>query len=202
MRNLIILLILSSILLIACEGEGQLRVNNYTKHTVYFTFENKSYALPDSTYYTVSKDIKKSWNPFKSNEKKVDLTIFGETFVIEEDGEEKMTTQVTLEAGKTLNVYANPNRACVELQNLTDYSFVDFHYQKFVDGEYSETSENILDGDVLESNEYVFHRLEYSTTTDEITYVFSATDEYGITSVTGEIELFRDDKYYFIIEED
>ena len=202
MKNLIFVLILFTIFLTACESEGKMRINNYTAHNVYFTFDNSAYTLAESTYTTVSKKITKSWNPFADNEKKTILTLFGETYIYQkkEGGEEITDIEVTLKADQTLNLYCTANRACVELQNLTDHAIVDFHYQQFIDGEYKLESDNILGDDQLDTDEYVFHRLIPTDDDNVYSYVFSATDSLDNTTISARITLDEDQKYYFILE--
>ncbi len=203
MRNILILLVLSTILLTACESEGRLRINNFTDNKVYFTFNNKSYILADSTYRIVTKKINKSWNPFANNEKTSILTLFGETFIYEKEGIEYEDIEVTLKPDKTLNLYCTANRACVEIQNLTDSPITDFHYQRFIDDEFDEESENFFADTALEPNEYMFYRLKLSDDTGDtrkFSYVFSAADSLGNTTISSRILMDEDKKFYFIVE--
>jgi hypothetical protein len=119
--QLILLLAISLALLIltGCDKDGDLKIINRTDYNVYAGVSGSLYTIPaDSTlklHITTGRQT-----PFDSNVGKyVEVFLEGETYQIWDAYEETYipSTEVWINAGKTTNIYLDPNRASVKVVN-------------------------------------------------------------------------------------
>ncbi len=169
-----------ALILTGCDSSGELRVKNDTKHLLFFTIDGSSYEVPDSGSVTVELDVDKDWEIFDTNAKNYDLLIEGETFLIYAGSTSGYTneTQVEIEDGKTLDVYAAPTHACVKVINNCDVEVARVLYDRYKDGLLQENNIPICDEGVPPGTSW-YYRLTPSSDSSDISYAFTVELEDG-----------------------
>jgi len=118
-----ILMATLAILLAGCDSGGKLRIINRTQHPLYATVEIDGEAMPvvlqggEEYSFEVPTDTQ---SPFTGTvEAEVPVRLQGETFQIYDEDAQAYTdsTTVYVPAGKTLSVFADPNRAGIKIVN-------------------------------------------------------------------------------------
>jgi hypothetical protein len=106
----------------ACEKDGAIKIYNHTSFPVYTGIASDDYVIPGGASKSIPVTTARSsiFNP--DVEKKVLVDLIGETYMIYDDYLEHYVrqTNVYVTAGKTTNVYINPNLASVKVRNLSD----------------------------------------------------------------------------------
>lgn len=103
----------------ACEKDGAIKIHNRTSHNVYTSALGESYTIGGDSTLTIDVSTGTS-SIFRPDVGKwVDLVLKGETYQIWDDYESAFvdSTSVRVEAGKTTQVYLDPNRACIKVIN-------------------------------------------------------------------------------------
>jgi len=160
----IALLIMISMLLFACSGDGKLKVINRTEHEVYFSIEGNDYTVigtdnpeePLSISVSLDTDSDFMNAPHKTHY----LEITGETFGIylETQAESVPGTEINIKGGETTKVYCDPNKACVKIYNNSEQDILSAYYTK----SYIGNSILITEADNLQPGESTYKRLQYS----------------------------------------
>ncbi|MBM4402767.1 MAG: hypothetical protein FJ042_00015 [Candidatus Cloacimonetes bacterium] len=176
-RILYLLLIMAvAIILAACESGGKIRVINRTDYPMYASVDREqTIVIPGDSEHVF--EIDTDTQTFYSGEvkKQAWLKLIGETYTIFDHFEEVYvdSTQITVRAGKTLNVFLDANRASVKILNSSDLNIVRAEiYQDF--GAYDQVVgllENIAPG------EERFLRVNYATPTSQFFYRVRIMDE-------------------------
>ncbi|MDY6916082.1 MAG: hypothetical protein SVM86_07190 [Candidatus Cloacimonadota bacterium] len=162
MKNLLLILLLS-VLLVACSTEGDFKVVNQTNHVVYFNIDDEDYIVDSLQTKTVSLDTGDKFIFFGDDEKTYTLEIEGETFALP-NGETE--TQVTIRNGKTYKAYCTPTHAGVKVINNSGKDIINlFFYTSF-----DETLNTLTNS--IENGETFYSRLEYATSENDFYYTF------------------------------
>ena len=118
---LLLLLLAASLVMTGCENEGKLKVNNRTSYPLYLGVHGELYTIgADSSltlrFVTPTQSIV---NPDTGLD--IDIYLSGETFQIWDAYLSAFvdSTTVRINTGETTSAYANPNRACVKVVNLS-----------------------------------------------------------------------------------
>jgi len=160
----IALLIMISMLLFACSGDGKLKVINRTEHEVYFSIEGNDYTVigtdnPEEPL-SISVSLDTDSDFMNTPHKTYYLEIAGETFgvYIETQAESVPGTEITIKGGETTKVYCDPNKACVKIYNNSEQDILSAYYTK----SYIGNSILITEADNLQPGESTYKRLQYS----------------------------------------
>jgi hypothetical protein len=120
-RLLIITSLVMLVILTACNSSGTLKIYNRTSFNVYMTAQGSNYTIP--SHETLSLDIDTGTQTLFTGvrEKKVPLTIYGETWMIEtyQNGQYIYVKNTTVEvhSGQTTRIYCDPILAAVKVKN-------------------------------------------------------------------------------------
>lgn len=113
------LLVLVALLLAGCESGGSLKIINRTSYPLYSWIRGQYYTVPtdSSLLLDFSTPTQSVFNPDTGVD--VEMYLAGETFQIWDAFDETYvdSTTVWINTGKTTQVYADPNRACVKVVN-------------------------------------------------------------------------------------
>lgn len=158
------ILIAISSLLLACSGEGAIKIINRTENEIYFSINNQEYTVDGSSDplnpLSVSIDLDAGSDFPNTPQKVYYLQIEGETFAIYDYNQQIDVpgTDITIEADKTTEVYCDPNYACLRINNLASQNIISACYLK----SYYGTMVEFLGDKAILPGESVYKRLEYS----------------------------------------
>lgn len=122
-KALSLALFIALILLSACKSGAEFRVINRTSFPAYVALDDGEIHEIDGQKEHIFKVDTDTQNFFTGEvSRKVKVYAAGQTYALIDDisRPQQDTTTVTLKAGKTLNAYLHPNRACVQIKNLSD----------------------------------------------------------------------------------
>ena len=139
-----------ALILAGCDSSGELRIINSTQNMLTFSVDGSTYELAGGTSHTVDLDVDEDWEIFETDSKGYVLFMEGETFLIWDSYNNSYTsyTEVDIENGKTLDVYAAPSHGCVKIVNQSDIAVTRVTYNRYRDGLLEQTNVEILDGDI------------------------------------------------------
>ena len=157
------------VLLSACESGGKLKIYNQTSFPAYASIQGEDTVTIASGGEHVF-DVDTETQSFLTGEVKKNVKVFaqGETYAIYDDTEEEYydSTYVSISAGKTTNVYLNPNRASIKIINNRSASvaYAEIWQYKALTQVRVATLQNIPSG----SSRY--QRVDYATPTNSFYY--------------------------------
>ncbi len=201
----ILFIVITTLLLIGCSTEGNIKIINRTEHALYFTIKGNDYVLkgsedPDNSpaKKSVSINTGKRFLFWGGDDKKVDLSLEGETFMMQEGdlsgnptGDYFTETTLTVHPDETTKVHAFPTHAGVKVVNISDRFINDLSVSKN-QGNFIPIIYDIAPGDSAWS------RLSPSTFDNPITYEFRIVlDNYELYYY-GPVELFVDEQYVIL----
>lgn len=120
-----ILLILPMVLLLvsACESGAKFRMINRTSYAAYASVDNSAQVIiPGGEEHVFEVDTDTQSFLTGAVKRSVKVRVFGETYSLIDniDIPQQDSTEVELQAGKTLNAFLNPNRANIKIINESD----------------------------------------------------------------------------------
>ncbi len=178
-----------------CEKDGSIKIINRTSYPVYAGIATTEYTIGEGNSRTidVSTPTSSVFNP--DVEKKVDLHLIGETFMIYDDYLEEYVEQTTVvvKPGKTTKVYIDPNRASVKVRNLTDSLITQIQVERH---EIQNTYTSTYDVNIASNSEW-FQTIPYATSNNQffiiVRVLFSDGTEYlygNTQTILGKDEQF------------
>jgi hypothetical protein len=118
---ILVICVFMLLLLTACNSSGTLKVYNQTSFNVYMTVEGVSYTIPEHSTKALEIDTGTQTIFTGVQEKKLPLTIFGETWMIviyvDDQPVYIKNTTVKIRSGETTKVYCAPILAAVKINN-------------------------------------------------------------------------------------
>ncbi len=171
-----VLIVAIALILMGCESSGDLRINNRTSHNVYFTVNGSDYTVEGGQSKSVELDVDRDWQIFETNSKQYSLDLEGETYKIWDsyNGMYINHTDVDIENGKTLDVYAIPNLACIKIVNNGDLDIARVACDKYINGNMDHPN-LVLTNTAIEPGSTWYLQIEGAYTGREIAYVFYVT---------------------------
>jgi hypothetical protein len=209
MLKLVIITTLS-IFLLACSGEGELKIINRTSHDIYFNINNIDYTLngSDDLQNPASQSVKLDAGSdfLNTPQKSYHLALEGETFAIYDENQQidVPATQITIEADKTTSVFCDPNYACLKITNNSSQKVLSAYYIKSYNG----NRINIPQAENLPPDSSTYKRLEYSLEIAEepediFYYIFGVTLNDSTQYTFGDENniLYLDDLYHIVLND-
>ncbi len=160
----IILILMLSVFLVACSGDGKLKVINRTTHEIYFSINGGDYTIPGSTDpnkpLSISVNLDAGSDFINTSRKTYYLEIEGETFAIYDENQQANVpgTEITIKSNETTSVFCDPNYACLRINNNSSQDVKSAYYIKSYNG----LQINIPEAEELRPDTSVYIRLEYS----------------------------------------
>lgn len=206
----IVILSMFTLLLIACSGEGKLKIINRTSNHIFFSVDNQDYVINGSENLSKPENISiklDAGSDFPdAPQKTYFLEIEGETFAIYDYNQQVDVkgTEITIEADKTTSVYCDPNYACLRINNLSTKKVKSAYYVKSYNGVHIDIpqAQNLMPG------ASIYLRLEYALEIAEepediFYYIFGVTTEDDFTVIYGNENniLYLDDVYELNIDQ-
>jgi len=215
MKNFLIL-VLVLVILAGCSSEGDIKVVNRTKHPLYITVKGNDYTIAGSedpvgspVKKTISIDTGKEFLFWNGDDKKVDIHLEGETFMLQEadingypSGIFFTETTVNVSPDETTKVYCDPTHGSVKVINQIENDIIEFRVKKN-GGNFNPVDTNTGSSlDPLWSiapGDSVWARLQASTDDNPAYYEFQVVlDNYQYLEYpAGEIEV--DDQFRLVI---
>ncbi len=194
-------IIVFALILSGCESSGELRVRNRTNNIVYFTIDGSSYEVPGQESKTVDLYVDRDWEIFETNSKEYLLEIEGETFLIWDEYNDIYIkdTEVVIEDGKTLDVYAIATHACVKVVNNTDQPVISVTCDRYDNGLATSHDVELLDANIPAGEDW-FYRLQPSYENHDLSYGFTITMDDGSFDNAEATILEVDDCYLIELE--
>ncbi|MDD4309611.1 MAG: hypothetical protein PHO32_04465 [Candidatus Cloacimonetes bacterium] len=118
------LLVVLLMLLSACEKGGEFRVYNTCSYPAYASVNRgELVTIPASGNHLFKIDTDRQTIFTGDVKRTVPVTLYGETYSLFDDYENIYTDSTTIEvsAGRTLEAYLTPNKACVKVTNNSSY---------------------------------------------------------------------------------
>jgi hypothetical protein len=149
------------VVLTACNSSGTLKVYNRTSYNVYMTVQGSNYTIPSHETLSINIDTGTQTWLTGVKEKKVPITIYGETWMIEtyENGQYiyVKNTTVKIYSGQTTRIYCDPILAAVKVKNHGALPITNMTYTLH-QPPYENTKEIVLP-DSIQTNEEFFSSL-------------------------------------------
>lgn len=120
--SLLILLPLYFLFCTGCEKDSTIRLVNRTSYPLYAIIQSKSYTIAPGSDHEVEISTKQQTPLTGEVGKYVNVNLTGETYQIWDNYLNRYvdSTFVWVEAGKTISIYASPNRASFKVKNRSD----------------------------------------------------------------------------------
>jgi len=178
--------------LVGCSSYGKLKIINKTDHLLYFkiSFLSKRTVNP---HQSVSISLKSGKNYlFNQSEKKYDLYLEGETFLMYNGLEPTTNTKITVTSDKTTKIYANPNMAGIKIINNSNDIIRDVGFEKIYPD--TITEKEILIDEIAPESEW-FKQIPYSCESDSFDIRFSYVKDENDTINTKVLNLKLDQQF-------
>lgn len=203
MKNarLITVLGLLIILLTGCAKEGDLTFLNKTNQNIYYTLEGVNYILPGQQSHSYTYRLGKE-TIFNKPSKDLEITIYGETFMLEDMPSNK--TIVTINPDKNLKLYLWPTHAGLKVINNSNNYLNSMVYEQHYNQSLISSPE--LLASPLAPGDSAWFRMPFSegnsSTNTYFYYTFKVLNNLGDLTVYGDstIVLSKGQQHHLIIQ--
>ncbi len=202
MNKLFTLLSLFAILLTgnACAKKGDLTFINKTDQNIYYTLKGSDYILPGKQTHSYTFNLGKE-TLLNTPEKEVPISIYGETFSLEDN---ETTTTVTILPDKNLKLYLWPTHAGLKIINHSNYPINNVIYKQFFKNS-TFTSPNLLaNQQTINPQDSLWFRIPFSSLNQNnpsyFYYNFSLKNTLNENIIYGDSTLVLDKGQQYRIE--